>query len=337
VSVAGVRAMRLGAVAVRVNPVLRREVVERMRGRRAAVLVTVYLTLLSFSLYVAYQGGRGAQALADPFGRPSLNSSATVGRGIFEWLLFVMLLLVLFFVPAQGAGAIAGERERQTLVPLQVTLLRPLSIILGKIGAALAFLMLLIMSTLPLLAVCYLIGGVTIGEVVGGVALVLYVGVPAACISAACSALVRRVQAATVLAYGAVLGMLLGTLAAGAAWEAIDASRGADRADSPSWLLLPNPLALVADVVDDGSDGYSEMSSPLDWLEDRLQESDSGAVVGFDGVVMDDVPIDEFGDPIVGSEKSSFWWQSMLVLGAAAALAVAAGSLRLRTPARSER
>ena len=54
--------------------------------------------------------------------------------------MLMMVVLVLFFVPGLAAGAIAGERERQTLATLQVTLLRPRSILVGKIAAALAYL-----------------------------------------------------------------------------------------------------------------------------------------------------------------------------------------------------
>jgi hypothetical protein len=43
---------------VAVNPVLRRELVERMRGWRACLLLTAYLALLAGSLYLAYRAGR---------------------------------------------------------------------------------------------------------------------------------------------------------------------------------------------------------------------------------------------------------------------------------------
>lgn len=304
------------APTIAVNPVLRREMVERVRGGRTFVVLTLYLGLLSVVLYGTYEVGRNS---GDP------TESALLGRSIFEWLLFFMLLLVLFLVPGQAAGSIAGERERQTLVPLQVTLLSPQQILLGKIGAAVAFLLLLVVATVPLLSVSYLIGGVTVGEVLGGVLAVLFVGLVVGCVSATISTFTRRVQGATVLSYGAVLALVLGTLALYGGATMIDNSRGVDAANPPSWLLLPNPIATVSGVVSDGvNDGGNE--SAFDWIENLLIE---------------DEEFDRFGN-FVGDQSgkelpASFLWGSVGLLAALGALAVGAGARRLRTPAQTER
>jgi ABC-type transport system involved in multi-copper enzyme maturation permease subunit len=332
---------------VALNPVLRRELTERMRGWRACVVLTLYLGALALSLYIAYQVGRNTNDSPSEIAR-SFNAPAKVGRGIFEYVLFLMLLLVLFLVPGQTSGALAGERERQTLIPLQVTLLRPRSIILGKIGAALAFLTLLVVATMPLLAVCYLIGGVSMTEVLGGVAVVLFVGLVVACVATAISAFTSRVQLATVLCYGFVLFLVAGTLAARQAAQGIDAARGVDEANAPSWILLPNPVATLSDIVDDGQDVGNSMRSPFDWMERTIAQSETELPMrergNGDFVVVgggEPIAIDENGDPIfeddAADEESPFWWQSMVLLGALAALAVIAGSLRLRTPAAKER
>jgi ABC-type transport system involved in multi-copper enzyme maturation permease subunit len=328
-----------------VNPVLRRELVERMRGRGAFLMLTLYLAVLSVILYIAYQAGKSSGNATDQFGGPfgggvDPTQIASVGRGIFEWLLFFMLVLVLFMVPGQVSGAIAGERERQTLIPLQITLLRPRSILLGKIGAALAFLMLLMVATLPLLAVTYLIGGVTIGDVLSGIGLVVFVGLVLGCVCASISAFVRRVQLATVLCYGVVLFLLMGTLLVRQAANVIDESRGTDEGNAPAWLLLPNPVATVAGVVGDGPDSFGVMESPFDWTERFMSDESSS---GCDTVFTDNVGREicgETGEPIgegEGGPPGGFWWQSAGLLGLFAVLAVVAGSRRLRTPTATER
>jgi ABC-2 type transport system permease protein len=301
---------------IAVNPVLRREMVERVRGGRTFVVLTLYLGLLSVVLYGTYEVGRSSRDPAE---------AALLGRGMFEWLLFFMLLLVLFLVPGQAAGAVAGERERQTLVPLQVTLLSPQQILLGKIGAAVAFLLLLVVATVPLLSVSYLIGGVTIGEVFGGVVAVVFVGLVVGCVSATISTFSRRVQGATVLSYAAVLLLVLGTLALYGGAAMVDNSRGVDGANPPDWLLLPNPIATVAGVVGDGlNDGGND--SAFDWMENLLLE---------------DEQFDRFGNFVgdQGNEKvpGSFLWGSVGLLAVMGALSVAAGARRLRTPAETER
>lgn len=320
------------------NPVLARELTERMRGRRAAVLLTLYLALLGTILSLFYAAEAGPTR---PFEEPLATRAAEVGRGVFGWLVLFMLLLVLFLVPALTSGAIAGERERQTLVPLQITLLSPASILLGKVAASLAFLGLLLVATLPLLAVAYLIGGVSIGDVLAALGAVLVVGVVLACLSASISTFVRRVQPATVLSYGVTLVLVLGTVLA---YGALIALERAGRIDPPGigsraeWLLLANPVVAVGDALGRDPDEGRGSDSPLDALrqlanEDRFREQatavqsiDSGGTVsigGFDGVR------DDGG--------TAFWLRSygLQLLLAIGALALAAR--RLRTPARTER
>jgi ABC-type transport system involved in multi-copper enzyme maturation permease subunit len=344
------------------NPVLARELKERMRTRRAPVTICVYLGVLAGILWLVYQARHTSSG--NGFSSQGAVDIASTGRAIFEWLVFFMLLLVLFLVPGFTSGAIAGERERQTLVPLQVTLLRPRSILLGKIGASLAFLALLIVATLPLLSVTYLIGGVTIGQVVKASLLVLATGVVLACLTAACSTFVKRVQAATVMAYGVTLALTLGTFLAYGSAALVDRSRGTDEANPPIALLLPNPLVATADILGTTSEGGSA-DSPFEPIKSMLRRDEfgngvtvtdfnaGGFVVGPGGVVKgpitgvangaggSGVPIgfDRNGNPIFESPHRTvpFWAWSLLLLGAMSALSVVAAARRLRTPAAEER
>jgi ABC-type transport system involved in multi-copper enzyme maturation permease subunit len=328
---------------VYVNPVLRRELVERMRNGRTAVVLTVYLVLLSGILYLVYRVIRDTPT--DPW-ESAASQVAGAGRGIFEWLVFFMVLLVLFLVPGVSSGAIAGERERQTLVPLQVTLLRPTSILLGKVAASLAFLLLLLVATTPLLAVSYLIGGVTIGQVLSAVLVVAFIGLALAAVSAGISACVRRVQAATVLAYGFTLLLVVGTLLVFAAASLVDTSRGTDDANAPSWILAPNPLAAVADVIEEdrGFEGLNT-TSPFDGLITLIDAEDQGIggerveAVGPDGDVVV-FAVDENGNEIPLADENDgigFLWRSVVLLAVMGAAGIAIGARRLRAPAATER
>ena len=207
---------------MRVNPVLEREVRERMRGTRSVVVLTVYLVLLIaifFLVYSALTGSSSGSSTVAP------TEVARLGRSIFEYVLFFMLLLVVFLVPGFTSAAIAAERERQTLIPMQITLLRPHSIATGKVAASVAYLLLLMVATMPLLAVAYLIGGVGFDDALRGLAAVLFTGVVLAAVTVACSAVARRVQTATVLAYGVTVLLIFGTATAYAALGAATRSR----------------------------------------------------------------------------------------------------------------
>lgn len=339
------------------NPVLARELRIRLRGRQAWILLTIYLVLLAVTVFLVYQGeSGGADGGAGPFGLPSPTRFASVGRSVFEWLVMLMLLLVLFLVPGFTSGALAGERERQTLVPLQVTLLRPWQIVVGKLAASFAFLALLVVATAPFLAVAYLIGGVTIGSVLRGVGVVLFTGLALGGLTVCCSAVFKRVQVATVVAYAVTLFLALGTVLVWAAAGVVDGSRGSDAADPPVELLALNPLFLTADVLRESDLGSRNgASSPFEALEDVLVDD-----VGFDGdVVFEDlgrpvpgvviggigvdgapVDFDEFGNPIfLGGDDDGFpfWALSLICLYTAAVLGTVVAVRRLRTPAATER
>ena len=335
--------------ALTVNPVLRRELVERMRGSRAAVVLTVYLVLLSGVFYLVYRVVRDTRV--DPW-ESAASQIAGAGRGIFEWLVFFMVLLVLFLVPGITSGAIAGERERQTLVPLQVTMLRPVSILVGKVAASTAFLLLLLVATMPLLAVSYLIGGVSIPQVVSAVVMVGFIGLALAAVSAGISACVRRVQAATVLAYAFTLALVIGTLLVYAIANIVDASRGSDEANPPAWILAPNPLAALADVVEGDERSVNiATASPFDGLMALIDRgSDRDDEVFVDGprgdvVVMaaeadGAVFVDDAGGPAAirpDDDGIGMVWQTSVLLAAMAVAGVVIGARRLRTPAATER
>ncbi len=263
------------------NPVLARELKERLRTRRATVVVTAYLMILALILQVVYSAL--SSSAADAFnGGIVATQSARFGRSLFETLLFFMLLLVCFIVPGLTADAITGERERQTLVPLQVSLLSPRAIVSGKLLASLAFVTLLVLATLPLLGVSFLLGGVSVGQMARGVAVVLATGLVVACLALACSSLARRTQAAMVLAYAATLFLTLGSVMIYGAQAVLDDEAEPHR--PPLAVLTLNPFLAAADATGqqtfDGS-----VTSPLELMRGLLDEVDRNAVAFDQGFV----------------------------------------------------
>ena len=336
---------------VTLNPVLARELTERMRGRRAAILITLYLTLLTLILWLVYESATPDQ---DGFSGFDATRTATVGRSVFGWVLFFMMLIILFLIPAQTAGAIAGERERQTLRPLQITLLSPLSILLGKLGASMAFLLLLVVAAMPLLSIAYLIGGVTIPEVLGATSLVVATGVALGALCTSVSVFAKRVQTATVLSYGVTLALVVGTFMAYGAAAIIDSSRGSDEPDPPGWLIMANPLATVGDYVGE-ADFNSNGVTVFDGIKQLTDPKEDESFVAFDDVDAAPVPVGPDGDVVVGRNVAvggavgggalpepgdpgvPYWFWSLLLLLSLASLAIWRAARRLRTPAELER
>jgi ABC-type transport system involved in multi-copper enzyme maturation permease subunit len=75
------------------------------------------------------------------------------------------LFMVSLIGPTLTAGAIASEREHQTFEILRATALSARSLVLGKLGASLAYLLLLIVAALPIESIAFLLGGVALEEV----------------------------------------------------------------------------------------------------------------------------------------------------------------------------
>lgn len=312
-------------MALLTNPVLVREMRARMRGRRAAVLITFWLAFNGAVLAIAYLAAENIAE--DRFGFGGFANTVAISRGVYEWTLFAMLLLMVLIVPAQAAGAIAGERERQTLVPLQVTLLTPWRILVGKVLASVVFLGLLVVVAMPLLAVGYLLGGISIGDVVAGAGAVLVSGLLLAALCIAVSTFVRRVQGATVLSYALVLALTVGTFVAYGSWAVVDQSRGPDQVDPPDSLLLANPVALVSDIVGDFEN--SELPSPFDGIYRMVNERQDFAVGG-PGMAFDDGLVRRQGGV-------PFWIGSLVMLGLCSIAALGLAARRLDTPAETER
>jgi ABC-type transport system involved in multi-copper enzyme maturation permease subunit len=194
----------------------------RMRGRRAFVVLTFYLLLLSLFAWGIYQFQREiTQQAFDPFSGSAVPISAVVGQAIFSGLLVLETLLVLVLAPAMTAGAISMEREKQTLELLVTTPLGTLALVLGKLFSALTYVFLLILASIPLASIVFTFGGVGPEDLVRGYVFLFALAFGTGAIALFYSALLRRTQAATVLSYLTVLAVTLGATVVYIFWFAM--------------------------------------------------------------------------------------------------------------------
>ncbi|PZR98384.1 MAG: hypothetical protein DLM69_08745 [Candidatus Chloroheliales bacterium] len=138
------------------NPIIIKELRGRMRGWRATIVVTVYLLVISTVMLLFYGG---------LYNNTFFGSNTQVGKSLFLPLIIVQVLLLSIITPISTAAAISSERERQTYDVLLTTLLPARTIILGKLLAAIAYSLLLMVVTLPLAVLCLLLGGLDISDV----------------------------------------------------------------------------------------------------------------------------------------------------------------------------
>jgi ABC-type transport system involved in multi-copper enzyme maturation permease subunit len=187
------------------NPVVLKELRGRMRGSRAFVVLSVYLLLMSgfvTLLYMVY--------IASTSNVYNGASSQVVGKFVFGAVVGIELLLVCFIAPAFTAGAISGERERQTYDLLRTTLLTSGALVFGKLASAMSYILLLLVAAFPLQSLAFLLGGVSPEEVVIASLLLVATAFLFGTSGVFFSSLMRRTLGSTVLTYAFALVATLG-------------------------------------------------------------------------------------------------------------------------------
>jgi ABC-type transport system involved in multi-copper enzyme maturation permease subunit len=129
------------------NPIIRRELLEVLRTRRAVAMQFGLAVACALLVRVRWPSGE----TADLSGLRALEVLRVFGYGL--------LAGVLLLVPAFPATAVVREKVRGTLALLLNSPLRPWSIYLGKLGGVLGFTAVLLVVTLPAAAACYALGG----------------------------------------------------------------------------------------------------------------------------------------------------------------------------------
>ncbi len=189
---------------MQINPVIVKELRGRMRGWRSLIVLVLYLAVLSVVMLMIYSSARN---VGRSYGAPA---SAEVGRTLFYGLAIIQTVMVGLLTPAFTSSAITQEREQKTFELLVTTLLTSRSIILGKLGAALAYVALLIIAVAPLESLAFMFGGVSPEEIILSQVVMLAAALLFASIGIFWSSVVRTSVASSVLSYGTILFLMLG-------------------------------------------------------------------------------------------------------------------------------
>ena len=320
-----------------VSTIMVKELRSRMRGRRAFIILTIYLGLLALITYGAYliaaPNAQGGGFIG--FGGPA-NTSAIIGQAIFTLLSIFQVILVCFIAPGFTAGQISLEREKQTLDLLVSTPMRPGAIVIGKLVAALAFVFLMIVAAIPITAIVLMYGGASIGDIVRQQVVLLSTAVILGAIGLFFSALLKRTQAATVLSYITMLGLTLGTVMLFGFWTLlVNQNAGfavGEPRRAPEQLLYVNPGIAMLDVVGNTEPGgFGGINAMLTQIRGE-QANFGGGEACFGDVCR---PVDRFGNPIADGvdSGSGYWWPRVAITFVILAGVLTALSTRLVVPA----
>lgn len=227
------------------NPVLRKEI----RGTARSMKITIGLLLFNVLLGIWTIG----------WFHESFRTTSTMRYEEYSYIsdIYLMLaaveyIMLAFIVPAVTAGAISGEREKQTLDILLTTPMGCWQIIWGKLVSSIGTVLLYVVSSLPIFSVVFLIGGIEILDVVF---LVFYAFVFSLLIGSFgmfFSSLFKKSIVATICSYGMEIGIcLLPYLFYGLSYVFGESNSGIEF-QVPSWIVgigLFSPIQSLMGLV----------------------------------------------------------------------------------------
>jgi ABC-type transport system involved in multi-copper enzyme maturation permease subunit len=169
------------------------------RTGRTTLLRCLYLLALLFGVWVVYQVPTG--------GTDSRNAYAQKAQNIAVTVIVLQYIMVIGLTPVYACGAIIEEKQRRTLELLFTTQLTDREIVLGKLGARIAHLAMIVLASSPLLVFVQLWGGIDLDLVtfhyVHALLLAVFVGAFCMWMSAECASLLE----ALVVSYAILPGL----------------------------------------------------------------------------------------------------------------------------------
>jgi ABC-type transport system involved in multi-copper enzyme maturation permease subunit len=175
-------------------PMLAKDLRE-MAQRRQTYGVRVAFAILMFSM--------SALIFLPTYGMARFSPTGLLGQGgqLLSVLYVIELVGLCLFVPAIVSGALAAEKERNTLQLLFLTRLGPWTILIEKLLSRLVPVATFLLVSLPLVFVAYLLGGLTRGDLEFAVLGLAAMAFEVACLSLFCSAFCATSATAFVMSY----------------------------------------------------------------------------------------------------------------------------------------
>ncbi len=229
---------------MRVNPVLRKELVTTVRTPKIIASLIIYNAVIMLITLLVYYSNFGE------VDRYSYNMYQS-GIYIFTAISVLEMALITFSVPSQTASTISGEREKQTLDILLSTTMKPFQIVIGKLMSSMALTLLLFFSSIPVMAIVFSVGGIQVSAIWQLVIMAFTTAIYFGSIGLYFSCKTRKTSTATVLSMAIVILILIGTFVFIGAVELLRVLFFNATGEIGLWLLvlLINPIMTGMDMM----------------------------------------------------------------------------------------
>ncbi len=231
------------------NPIIRRELLEVLRTRKAVAAQVGLALLCALLVLVRWPTGE----VADLSGARSLGVLRVFGYGL--------LAGILLLVPAFPATALVREKIKGTLPLLLNSPLTPWSIYVGKLGGVLGFTAVLLVMTLPAAAACYALGGsASQGGIVTLYAVLAIAAVQMSTLALLVSSRASSSDGALRVSYALVLAVCVVVLLP----HLLTRGSSGPVAELFSWLRCLSPIPPIMEALgqgDVGAQGMTETTS----------------------------------------------------------------------------
>lgn len=187
-----------------INPVLKKELKQKMRTWKTPFLISFYCLVLMGFLGIMFlsimEGIRYNSGI-----NPQIIMTMFIGMVIFQFG------VLMFIIPATTAGSITSEKQRRTFDLLLCTKMRPISIILGKLSASLITVIMLIFISMPFFSVISMFGSISIWNLLILFAYLVFVAIFIGTLGILNSTIFKKTLTSLIVTYLQVIAIVFGT------------------------------------------------------------------------------------------------------------------------------
>ena len=183
---------------MRVNPILKKDVKVASRSMKLSLEILAFeaILLIIFLFSIKYVFDYGAF-----YYYGSVGDRLRELVSLFPILSATEVVMVGLVLPIMTASSITGEKERQTFDIMLTTSMSPIAIVIGKVQTAITKMMLFIVASIPIMAISFVMGGLSWGYLFAFLVLIFIYSIFCASLGIFCSSICAKSISSIILSY----------------------------------------------------------------------------------------------------------------------------------------